>query len=193
MSLLSFLEHTSIWSALLTLCLLSYTRTFHVVFTIAGGAFTKATASTLKLIIRQPRPYHMTIRSPSMTTKLRKSYGMPSSHSAISIYFATFVSLRLFDSGLLPLYKLLSSLLVYIIALLILWSRVELGHHTTAQVLMGMFLGIILAMYWNDLWVNYWTPLLYELKLDGQLGLDELEVMWNLVDEFINKRIGLTS
>ncbi|CAI2163500.1 13424_t:CDS:1 [Funneliformis geosporum] len=145
-------------------------------------------ASTLKIIIRQPRPYHMTISSqPFMTTKLRKSYGMPSSHSAIFIYFATFVSLRLFDSSLLPLNKLLSSLMVYIIALLVLWSRVELGHHTTAQVLMGMFLGIFLAMYWNDLWVNYWTPLLFELKLDGQLGFEELKIMWNFVNEFINE------
>jgi dolichyldiphosphatase len=145
----------------------------------------------LKQIIRQPRPYHLTITtSQSITIKQRKSYGMPSSHSAIIIYFATFISLQLFNltTTSSPSVKLLSFLLVFIIALLVLWSRIELGHHTTAQVLMGMLLGIIFAVFWNNLWVNYWIPFLRELKLDGQLGYDELEIIWKLIDKFLNKR-----
>ncbi|CAB4489550.1 acid phosphatase/Vanadium-dependent haloperoxidase [Rhizophagus irregularis] len=191
MSLLFFLEHTKIWVSILILCLLNYIRTFHVVFTIAGGVFTKITVSILKQIIRQPRPYHVTIpTSQSITIKQRKSYGMPSSHSAIIIYFATFISLQLFNvtTNSSSSVKLFSFLLVFIIALLILWSRIELGHHTTAQVLMGMLLGIIFAIFWNNLWVNYWMPFLLELKLDGQLSYVELEIIWKLVDKFINER-----
>ncbi|GBC03545.1 hypothetical protein RclHR1_05190009 [Rhizophagus clarus] len=115
---------------------------------------------------------------------------MPSSHSAIIIYFATFISLQLFNitTTSSPSIKLLSFLLVFIIALLVLWSRIELGHHTTAQVLMGMLLGTIIAVFWNNLWVNYWMSFLHELKLDGKLRYDELEIMWKLTDKFIKVR-----
>ncbi|RIA89468.1 phosphatidic acid phosphatase type 2/haloperoxidase, partial [Glomus cerebriforme] len=118
----------------------------------------KFLVSILKQIIRQPRPYHATITiqpsSQPAIQKQRKSFGMPSSHSAIIIYFATFITLQLFNVAS-PLVKLFSFLMVFIIGLLVLWSRVELGHHTTAQVLMGMLLGIILAVFWNNLWVNH--------------------------------------
>jgi dolichyldiphosphatase len=114
---------------------------------------------------------------------------MPSSHSAIIIYFVTFASLQLSNiTTLSPLIKLLYSLMFYVIALLILWSRVELGHHTTSQVLMGMLLGTTLAIFWNNLWVNHWIRSLHELKLDGKLGYNELGIIWNCVNEIMGLR-----
>ena len=114
---------------------------------------------------------------------------MPSSHSAIIIYFVAFVSLQLSNvTTLSSSIKLLYSLVFYVIAILILWSRVELGHHTTAQVLMGMLLGTILAIFWNNLWVNYWMPSLHELNLDGKLGYTELEIIWNCTNEIMGLR-----
>ncbi|CAG8845804.1 26707_t:CDS:1, partial [Gigaspora margarita] len=108
----------------------------------------------LKRIIREPRPINC--------KRKKHSYGMPSSHSAITIYFATFISLQLYTSSLDEFFheffefisihsiqvtspiktfiKLILILLISLIALSVVWSRVALGYHTKKQVIAGTLL-----------------------------------------------------
>lgn len=166
MFVLEFLDHTRHWLALLLLLIVLYVRNFHAIYTIGGGFILKIIVEILKRIIREPRPINC--------KRKKHSYGMPSSHSTITIYFATFISLQLYTSSLDEFFhefcefisihsiqvtspiktfiKLILILLISLIALSVVWSRVALGYHTKKQVIAGTLLGIYFGIIWNRLW-----------------------------------------
>lgn len=97
---------------------------------------------------------------------------MPSTHSSSIAFFGTYLSL---STLLLPLHPRVTSLLPFWSALgelgqqttrvalaevwlagagAVCWSRVRLGHHTPAQVLVGATLGSAVAVVWLSLWVG---------------------------------------
>ncbi|CAG8587981.1 313_t:CDS:1, partial [Cetraspora pellucida] len=119
----------------------------------------------MKRTIRQPRPTN--------SKQQKKSFGMPSSHSTVIIYFATFISLQLHtislheffsfisiyttQTSINTLIKLTLSSIVSLTALSVVWSRVALGYHTRNQVIVGMVLGFCLGIIWDRWWWSYWN------------------------------------
>ncbi|RHZ83112.1 hypothetical protein Glove_99g359 [Diversispora epigaea] len=189
MIFLVFLEHTRMWLTLLILTALSYIRDFHSIYSIAGGAAMTLIAKILKYIIRQPRPIspispnnHANIKSKKTTKNEKKSYGMPSAHSSITIYFATYISLQLFSSSLPYFTRLLLSIIISITALSVVWSRVRLGHHTKSQVIAGVILGFSFGLIWDIWWWKEWNSRLIKLRLDGKLGWNEITILINFIN-----------
>lgn len=131
-------------------------RTTHSVFFALGATAAALIAKALKHIIKQPRP--------DSTTKL--TYGMPSTHSASIGFMGTYLvlsSLLLLPHPRLKLHRVAigsfeepsswtlahrtaSCLLFGTLAYSVWWSRVKLGHHTTAQVVAGGMLGCTIAL-----------------------------------------------
>ncbi|CAG8712753.1 15206_t:CDS:2 [Acaulospora morrowiae] len=169
--LLNFLEHTRRWVALVASIVLVYARDIHVAYIIAGGIVMGFIAKVLKYIIRQPRPKD-------------KSYGMPSSHSAITIYYALSISFQLFSSPLPYLINLLLSTIALGIAISVVWSRIALGYHTHMQVIVGVSMGFAFALTWNAWW-NELNPTFIKLNLNGKLGWNELKTLMKLSERFI--------
>lgn len=106
---------------------------------------------------------------------------MPSSHSSITIFFATFITLQLFSSNLNYFTIISSSSIIYFTALSVVWSRVIIGHHTKSQVIVGMLLGLVCGILWNNLWWNFVKPLSIELNLNGKIGWKEIEIIINII------------
>jgi len=101
----------------------------------------------VKRIIRQPRP----------PLGSKKTYGMPSTHTATMAYYATFIT---FAAIYLPLHPSLPGLARAIPVVVLPWaalvatSRVLLGHHTWAQIAAGCGCGITFAAVWLLLWTH---------------------------------------
>ncbi|CAG8454588.1 4041_t:CDS:2 [Ambispora gerdemannii] len=150
MVFLVVLDHTKIWLSIATALSLNYLRDFHVIYTILGALITTIIAKILKLIIRQPRPNRSL--PPTTNGSLNSSdnkddknplvklnhYGMPSTHSSSIMFFATYIALHLFAKNLDFSATLTILVILVMTALSVVWSRVELGHHTREQVLAGM-------------------------------------------------------
>lgn len=120
------------------------------------------TAKLLKRCIRQPRP----------ELSLKKTYGMPSTHSSSIAFFGVYLSLCIWnlrphsrflphllsrhgDAGdFSPLIRLLLTSAVAFGAISVCWSRVKLTYHTPAQVVAGAGVGSILALVCYAVWQN---------------------------------------
>ncbi|KAJ7632601.1 PAP2-domain-containing protein [Roridomyces roridus] len=81
---LSFLDHTNITVTGLTAVVVLFTRSAGVAYFSAGALACSLSVKVLKRAIRQPRPKKSTGK---------KTYGMPSTHSATIAYYAAFISL----------------------------------------------------------------------------------------------------
>lgn len=114
-----------------------------VYFTMCA-IFTTLVAKVLKRLIKQPRP--------DSTTR-KTTYGMPSSHSTAISYFAMYLQCVVFNQDSLLLTA--GSVLLFIFSLAVIWSRVQLGHHTQAQVIAGTCLGACMAFLFFSLWKQY--------------------------------------
>ncbi|KAJ2786768.1 hypothetical protein GGI15_001260 [Coemansia interrupta] len=103
-----------------------------------------AIAKLLKLLIRQNRPSRS-----NRKTQGKTSYGMPSTHSAAVIYFASYLVYILHDLASSHR-RMLSALSVLAIAFgsVGALSRVFNRHHTLPQVLAGSALGVSFATAW---------------------------------------------
>ena len=141
-------------------------------------------ARTLKRLIRQPRP---------KSSSKPSTYGMPSTHSASTMYFAVYISLYLAASTrtlTVPLTLFITILLIA--ALSVVWSRVELGHHTRGQVIAGAIFGCLCARAWHSLWWEYALPLLVNMGLNKRLGGHEIGIVagyvWNVFREHVGVR-----
>jgi len=170
--LLVLLDHTKTWLAVVTALTFSYFRDFHVLYTILGAIIITIIAKTLKLIIRQPRPS----TAPATAKPLVPNYGMPSTHSSSIMYFATYISLHLFAKQLDPSSIFLLLLILGMTSLSVVWSRVELGHHTYSQVIAGMILGCVYALAWDAWWRLYWWPWLVGMGIEGKIGWSEIRI-----------------
>ncbi|PWY97243.1 PAP2-domain-containing protein, partial [Testicularia cyperi] len=132
-------------------------RTCHVVYFTIGTLATSFSAKGLKRVIKQPRP---------PGSRVKKTSGMPSTHSASISFMGTYI---LLSSLLLPLHPSLAisqadnsttyqmtriwlALFGVAAPLLVMWSRVRLGVHTRAQTIAGAALGIAKACLWFVVW-----------------------------------------
>ncbi|KZS95850.1 PAP2-domain-containing protein [Sistotremastrum niveocremeum HHB9708] len=145
---LQILNRTSRIVTALTALFFLYTRSLGVAYFIAGAVACSIFVKSVKKVIRQPRP-------PGLSKKV--SYGMPSTHSATIMFYATYIVLA---SALLPIHQSLpQSPLTRVVppvvavpwASSIALSRIRLGHHTPAQVFVGSVLGCAFAASWFSL------------------------------------------
>ncbi|CDH53440.1 predicted protein [Lichtheimia corymbifera JMRC:FSU:9682] len=121
----------------------------HLIYFFTGSILCAITAKILKHLIRQPRP-RVSTQHENISSKT--SYGMPSSHSQVMAFFATYCHCAV--SYVTPLTIALASIL-YIFTAMVLWSRVRLGHHTLAQVSVGTLVGASMATMWHQLWQQH--------------------------------------
>ncbi|SCZ97785.1 BZ3500_MvSof-1268-A1-R1_Chr7-3g09586 [Microbotryum saponariae] len=168
---LSALQNTQFIVTTLTIVLILRLRTAHALWFGAGTLCAAFSAKVLKRFIRQPRP--------DGALHYETTYGMPSTHSSSIAYFGTYLTL---SSLLLPFHPRISSLVplyVHIVKLgsdkfisgenlirlslaclfvvgasSVCWSRIRLGHHTRAQVIVGASLGTGVACVWFVLWIG---------------------------------------
>lgn len=116
---------------------------------VMGALATSVAAKTLKNWIREPRP-----RGSAVT----RSFGMPSTHSAMVTFMATYLLFynghKILEGGLgsLSHLELAYSALLVTFPVAVMWSRTALVAHTTKQVLAGGALGIVFAKGAWHLW-----------------------------------------
>ncbi|CAO3598893.1 unnamed protein product [Absidia cylindrospora] len=141
--LLAILAQTRFIVSLATFVLILYTRLIQFMYFVVGACLTAILGKVLKRIFRQPRPQG-------------SGYGMPSTHSQVIMFFATYF--------LCVAYTTMPSLVccVSFFALAVVWSRVQLKHHTLSQVTVGALLGILCAQLWYAAWSIILSPLIVE-------------------------------
>ena len=76
------------------------------------------------------------------------SYGMPSGHSNFSAFFGIVMILMIINSNYSKNIKTIKILIILIISGIIMFSRINLGCHTSQQVLIGGIIGAILGYFY---------------------------------------------
>ncbi|KAJ6630787.1 hypothetical protein B0H10DRAFT_1983026 [Mycena sp. CBHHK59/15] len=146
---LSFLDRTNLTVTALTASAILLTRSAGVLYFGAGAVLCSFSVRFLKKAIRQPRP--------AGVRQTKKTYGMPSTHSATIAYYTTFVPLACMYLPVHPslptgwVSRVLPPIVVMPWASLIASSRVWLGHHTWIQVAAGCAYGVVFACIWFSL------------------------------------------
>ncbi|KAH6918597.1 DnaJ domain-containing protein [Coprinopsis sp. MPI-PUGE-AT-0042] len=131
-----------------------YTRSSAVVYFAAASVGVAITAKLIKRAVRQSRPPVEAAR------RVKKSYGMPSTHSAVATFQATFTILSCLYLPIHPSIPLDDSQRYFPILFIVLWavsvmvSRVRLGYHTWPQVLAGVSWGFPCAAIAYKAWVG---------------------------------------
>jgi len=127
--------------------LILFRRDLHTISLFLGNILCEASNLALKKLIRQPRPYVREFQA--------KDFGMPSSHSQLSCFFATyavlFVVFRLHHNHQSVFERLWKGVVcggVLAAAALVVYSRVYLLYHSAAQVAVGSALGVCLGAAW---------------------------------------------
>ena len=161
----------------LTACFILYTRSAGAAYFAAGAVFCSLTVKVLKRCVRQPRPVvvngrrkktygcvHSSLRFQSLqiTHRMGRGHGrMPSTHSAVITYFATYITLACAYLPIHPslpaspaLSRVLPVLIAVPLATTIAVSRTWLGHHTWPQVTVGCAYGLLFAPIWFRLWTG---------------------------------------
>ncbi|KAJ6502565.1 phosphatidic acid phosphatase type 2/haloperoxidase [Mycena sanguinolenta] len=147
---LSIFERTNLIVISLTAVGILWTRSAAVAYCGAMAVGCTLSVKVLKRGIRQPRP----------VLGRKKTYGMPSTHSASIAYFATFIPLACLYLPLHPSVpggesaRIVAPILTLPLAALIGISRVWLGHHTWAQVGAGLTYGVGWAFMCFALWTR---------------------------------------
>ncbi|KAI8099972.1 phosphatidic acid phosphatase type 2/haloperoxidase [Halteromyces radiatus] len=147
--LLAILAQTKFFVSLVTLMLVLYTQSVHVVYFVVGSCSTAVLAKILKRYWQQPRPYG------------QDGYGMPSTHSQVIMFFATYF--QCVGTNTMPWLVLIVSLF----SLAVVWSRVQLKYHTLTQVLVGSVLGVLSALLWYTVWSLILHPMAISLSIDS--------------------------
>ncbi|KAI0073711.1 PAP2-domain-containing protein [Panus rudis PR-1116 ss-1] len=148
------LEETNIVVAGLTACTILYTRSSAIIFFSTGAVVVSRIVKYAKRTIRQPRPLQR------VNGKIKKSYGMPSTHSAVISYYAAYTILSCVYLPIHPslpnhsLTRVIPPILMVPYAATIATSRIWLGHHTILQVAVGCTIGIVFAPFWFMLWTR---------------------------------------
>ncbi|KAJ3725973.1 phosphatidic acid phosphatase type 2/haloperoxidase [Lentinula raphanica] len=152
---LKFLDKTNSTVISITACFLLYTQSSGVAYFASGVAACIMAVKMVKKLIRQERPV---MERPG--NQKRKTYGMPSTHSTTSTFYATYILLA---AVYLPIHqslpqnsmtRVLSLLIALPWATMIALSRLWLGHHTPAQVSVGCTLGFCFAWLWFHFWAS---------------------------------------
>ncbi|KAI0937267.1 hypothetical protein AcW1_001290 [Taiwanofungus camphoratus] len=149
-----FLDRTNAIVISLTAGFILYTRSAGVAYFTVGAVVSSVTVKIVKRFVRQPRPVQ------TASGRRKKTYGMPSTHSAVITYFAAYITLacaflpihRSLPSGTIT--RLLPPLIVLPWASIIAISRIWLGHHTYPQVVAGVAYGLLFTPIWFTIWIR---------------------------------------
>ncbi|KAI0772888.1 hypothetical protein BD413DRAFT_542912 [Trametes elegans] len=148
------LEKTNLIVTSLTACVVLYTRSAGVAYFALGAVVCSLTVKIVKRCVRQPRPV-------VVNGKRKKTYGMPSTHSAVITHYAVYVALACAYLPIHPslpaspaLSRVVPVLIVLPLAGTIAVSRIWLGHHTWTQVAAGCAYGMLFAPLWFKLWTG---------------------------------------
>ncbi|KAI8338490.1 phosphatidic acid phosphatase type 2/haloperoxidase [Chlamydoabsidia padenii] len=144
--LLTILAKTHIIVPVTTFLLILYTRSIHFIYFVVGSCLNTLFAKGLKRCFRQSRPYG------------QPGYGMPSTHSQAIMFFAVYFHCVASNPWLANG--------VTLFALAVVWSRVQLKHHTVSQVLVGSLFGALTAVLWYTAWLSGFKSLLLQLQND---------------------------
>jgi membrane-associated phospholipid phosphatase len=81
------------------------------------------------------------------------SYGMPSGHAqSVTIFVTYLITNRILKGAFNNLTKIISSLILVLFALMVMYGRVELSKvHTLQQVICGSLFGICIVMIYNKM------------------------------------------
>ncbi|KAE9396060.1 PAP2-domain-containing protein [Gymnopus androsaceus JB14] len=151
---LKFLDKTNATVTALTAGFVLYTQSVGAAYFGAGATACLFSVKIVKKMVRQDRPLQRKGK------KQKKTYGMPSTHSATMTYYATYILLA---SLYLPIHRTLPQswitrigppLVVLPWATVIALSRIWLGHHTLAQVSVGCTFGFVFALSWFAMWTH---------------------------------------
>ncbi|KIM49133.1 hypothetical protein M413DRAFT_438297 [Hebeloma cylindrosporum] len=168
-----FLEKTNLIVITLASVFVLYTRSTGVAYCVVGAVGCSLSVKLGKKIIRQPRPSYIPGRQREV------SYGMPSTHSASIAYFATYILLSCIHLPIHPSFRpgfisrVLPPSLALPWAVMIVMSRVWLGHHTWRQVFAGVFYGV----GWAALCFKIWTMGLNDLGKEAEQALNS-NTLW---------------
>lgn len=130
---------------------LIYTRSVCAAYFCGAALCCALSVKVIKKFVKQPRPIG--------TTKL-KSYGMPSTHSAVVFFYAGTVILT---STTLPIHSSLPAhpyvrvwppVVAGTSALLVALSRVWRGHHDFLQIAAGSLYGGVCSVIAYKLWIG---------------------------------------
>ncbi|KAJ6242175.1 dolichyldiphosphatase 1 [Anaeramoeba flamelloides] len=128
----------------------------------------------LKNIIRQPRP----------EGACRSSYGMPSGHSVFAIFFLVWAILEIIfgtRKKWRPGTKVAVIFVFLINTVLIPYSRVYLGYHTVAQVIVGSICGAVYAI------LVYLVLTKYRVKIKKWIWKLKCVRRYGLVDDYLRE------
>jgi dolichyldiphosphatase len=131
-----------------------YVRSFHIIYFTLTAAATVISAKILKRVIKQARPVPINRKQAK-----KKSYGMPSSHSAAICFLTTYLQCLISNAGALTWQNIIVLLFFHGFSLAVVWSRVRLGHHTKSQVIAGSLFGLSCALVAYSLWHFYFSKL----------------------------------
>ncbi|KAK8821759.1 hypothetical protein WA556_002206 [Blastocystis sp. ATCC 50177/Nand II] len=98
----------------------------------------------LKRFFKESRP---------INTGVRTTYGMPSDHSQFISCFCVYITLWLFDIHMSsPFQRVVAIIVLWIVWAFVVMSRLYLGEHTLAQVVVGVCVGLGYGgvWYWLD-------------------------------------------
>ncbi|KAA3677319.1 dolichyldiphosphatase [Paragonimus westermani] len=134
-----------------------FRRDLHTIFLLLGVILNELLNTVMKKTLRQSRPIA------THNSKL-SSYGMPSSHAQFvgffclySVFFIRFR--RLSEKFCRPKIRLLLYIASVVTGALTCYSRLYLLYHTTEQIVIGLVMGLFLALGWFPLVHSVLTPL----------------------------------
>lgn len=119
-------------------------RELQSLLVFVGVFCNEAVSTTLKKLVRQPRP------SGCHALDVCQSFGFPSSHASLMFFLTGYAWMRLRTSTLSRAEACIM-LLCAPAAALVAHSRVYLGYHTTDQVVAGAVLGTFHGVLWHGL------------------------------------------
>ncbi|KAH3679864.1 hypothetical protein WICMUC_000607 [Wickerhamomyces mucosus] len=144
-------------------------REIEPVIMAGGQVINDILNNIIKNNIKQDRPFKF---DGFQTNSLRSGYGMPSAHSQFMGYFASFLILRLWLQwkGLSSCRKFSSTVVLFIVGFLVMFSRVYLHYHSIEQVLVGLSIG-------TSLGVTYF----FAVSIARSIGLINWIIEWPFV------------
>ncbi|KAF9918704.1 hypothetical protein BX616_006591 [Lobosporangium transversale] len=113
----------------------------------------------------------------------RPDYGMPSSHAQLVAFFVCYISLQLVlmePEGSPGQWFLI--LLLQLYAWSVVWSRIQVGHHTVSQVLVGAIIGAIYGMVWFAIWIWKVEDMIKHWQWMDRYGVIQVRKMWRQLE-----------
>jgi len=134
--------------------LILFRRDFRTALIFVGLLVNEVVNYILKKMVKQSRPSVLKMRE--------TDYGMPSSHAQFLFFFSTYLFLLLLSNKFSfyhKWWKQVYSVLGYVVAAAVAYSRVYLYYHTAEQVLVGCAIGTVIGGIWFFITEQLLSPL----------------------------------